>query len=214
MHVQAEALGQPAQRLDRVVRRQAELRAVVRGLDRLVRVGLDARRDSDQAALRAERACALELVERVEHDQRAGLRRPAQQLVLLVVPVDHEPVAGDAGAARELELADRRDVRAEALLGEELQHRDRREGLRAVDDERAGRRRGVRARLGVERRLVVDDDRRPELAGELRGAHAAEHELAVLDAGGVGKQFAEGAVGQWLHAKPIVTLRAVNLLLT
>ena len=138
----------------------------------------------------------------------------SQQLVLLVVPVDHEPVAGDAGTPRELELADGRDVRAEPLLGEELQHRHRRKRLRAVDDERAGGRRGVRASLGVERRLVVDDDRRPELAGELRRAHAAEHELAVLDAGGVGKQFAEGAVGQWLHAKPIVTLRAVNLLLT
>ena len=94
----------------------------MRRLDRLVRVGLDARRDADQAALRAERTCTLELVERVEHDQRAGLHRPLQQLILLVVAVDHEPVAGDARAARELELADGRDVGAEPLLGEELQH--------------------------------------------------------------------------------------------
>ena len=66
---------------------------------------------------------------------------PLQQLVLLVVAVDHEPVAGDARAARELELADGRDVGAEPFLGEEPQHRERRERLRAVDDERAGGRR-------------------------------------------------------------------------
>ncbi len=165
MHVQAEAPGQAAQRLDCVVGRQAELRAVVRGLDRLVGVGLDARRDAHEAALGPDRTCALELVERVEHDQGAGLGRAAQQLVLLVVAVDHESFSGDAGAPRELELAHRRDVRTEALVGEQLQHRDRREGLRPVDDERAGCRRGVRPRLRVQRHLVVD--RRP--ASRTRG---------------------------------------------
>jgi hypothetical protein len=35
---------------------------------------------------------------------------------------------------------------------------------------------------------AVDDERRPELAGERRGTDAAEGELAVLDGGRVGKE--------------------------
>jgi len=122
--------------------------------------------------LRAERACALQLVERVEHDQCTDFGRVAQQLVLLVVAVDHEPLAGDPCAEREFELADGRDVGAEALLRQELQHRDGRERFRAVNDQRAGRRLAIRPGLRPQRCVVVDDDRRSELARELGGLDA------------------------------------------
>ena len=126
-------------------------------------VGLDAGRDADQATRRADRACTLELVERVEHDQRALLRGAAQELVLLVVAVDHELLARDASTERELELADRRDVGAETLLGEEPEHCDRGERLGAVHDQGAGRGRAVGARLRAQRHLVVDDHGGAEL---------------------------------------------------
>ena len=89
-------------------------------------------------------------------------------LVGLVVAVEEDPVAADAGRLRERELAERRDVGADALLGEDAQDRDVRERLRPVDDERARRRVGVRARLGAERLLAVDDERRAVLGRERR----------------------------------------------
>ena len=117
---------------------------------------------------RAERACALELVERVEHDQRPGLDR---RLAAARPPCcSRGSRAGRRGCPARRANSSSPTVetsRAEPLLGEEPQHRDRRERLRPVDDERAGGRGGVRASLGAERRLVVDDERRPELAGEL-----------------------------------------------
>ena len=56
------------------------------------------------------------LVERVEHDEaHVRLGGGPQLLVALVVAVDDDPLARDPGAAGELELAERRDVGAEAL---------------------------------------------------------------------------------------------------
>ena len=69
----------------------------------------------------------------------------------------------EPGRLRERELAERRDVGADALLGEQPQQRDVRERLRPVDDERAGRGLAVRARLRADRLLAVDDERRPVL---------------------------------------------------
>ena len=185
MYVQALGLGQAANRLNRVLGRQSELRAVVGCLHGLVRVRLDPGCDADEEARAAEQPRSLELVERVEDDQRVRSGGAPQQLVLLVVAVDHHALAGNAGAQRELELTDGRDVCADALFGEQPQHRDRRERLRPVGDERAGRGRRVGARLGAQGRLVVDDDRRPEFARELARADPAERELAVLDRCGV-----------------------------
>ena len=118
------------------------------------------------------------------------------------------------GGVRATELADRRDVGAEALLGEEPEHGDRRERLRPVGDERAGRRREVRLCLPAERRLVVDDEGRPELTGELRDPRAAEDQLAVRDGGAVRQEVEQRGVGGWLHPGVMVTLSGVNLLLT
>ena len=49
--------------------------------------------------------CALSLVRGVEHDGSVLRRRAAEQRVVLVVPVHHELVSGEAGAAGEGELA-------------------------------------------------------------------------------------------------------------
>ncbi len=72
------------------------------------------------------------------------------------------------------ELAGGRDVGAEPFVGEEPQDRERREGLRPVDDERVGCALAVGAGLLAQRQLVVDDERRPELARELAGPQAAQ----------------------------------------
>ena len=119
-------------------------------------------------------ARALRLVGRVEHDERAGLRGGPQLLVRLVVAVEEQAVAGEPGRARERELAERRDVGADALLGEHAQQLDVRERLRPVDDQRVRRGVAVGARLRAQRLLAVDEERRPVLVREPRDGHAAE----------------------------------------
>ena len=106
------------------------------GADRLVRLRLDSRRDADDDAADAGGGRAPGLVERVEDDERAGLGRRAQLLVRLVVPVHEQPLALDPRPLCERELAQRGDVRAEPLLGEQAHQRDVGERLRPVDDER------------------------------------------------------------------------------
>ena len=98
----------------------------------------------------------------------------AQLLVGLVVAVHEQPVAVDARAPREGELAERRDVGAEALLGQQPHHRDVRERLRAVDDERLGRRPPEERRPRPQRLLAVDDERRAEPLRELGRGEAAQ----------------------------------------
>src|SRR5439155_1336982 len=83
----------------------------------------------------------VELLRRVEHDVGgARVDRRRELLVRLVVAVHDEALAGHAGPLREAELAQRRNVGAEALLREKPQDRDGRKRLRAVDDERMRRR--------------------------------------------------------------------------
>ena len=95
---------------------EAELRPSCAGVDRLVRDRLDARREPHEHALDAGGGGALGLVGRVEHDGRVRPRRGAQLLVGLVVAVEEDPLAVEPGLARERELAERRDVGADALL--------------------------------------------------------------------------------------------------
>ena len=132
------------------VRREAELRLVVRRLDRLVRDRLDARGEADEDAPYAGGRRAGRLVGCVEDDGRAGLAGRAQLVVRLVVAVEEDPLARQAGRLRERELAERGDVGAEALLGEDAEERDVRERLRPVDDQGARRGLPVRARLGAD----------------------------------------------------------------
>ena len=177
MEVHAEDLRVARDQRARLVGGEAELRALVRGPDRGVRLGVDPGRDAHEQPRRAGRARPLELVGRVEDDE--GRRGGGELVVALVVAVQDEPLVGNPGRARERDLAERGDVGAEPFLREHAQQRDVREGLRPVGDERAGRRGAIRARLRAKGLLAVDDERRAELLGEGRGGDAAERELAV-----------------------------------
>ena len=83
-----------------------------------MRIRLDPGCDPDEHAPHARGRGARRLVERVEHDDGAGLGGRAQLLVALVVAVHDEPLAGEAGGAREAELAQRRHVRTEPFVAE------------------------------------------------------------------------------------------------
>ena len=121
VHVDARDLEAGAQRFGdrrgRGLRRQPELRAVVRRADRGVRVDVDPRSHANEYAPYARRDRALDLVGGVEHDVRDIRSRP-QLLVALVVAVHDDPLRGNAGPPGKGELAERRDVRAQALLRE------------------------------------------------------------------------------------------------
>ena len=159
LRVQAE-LAAARERRGRLLRRQPELRAAVAGGDRPVRVGVDARRHAHEHAAHAGGGCALGVVGSVEHDEAAGLRRRGELLVRLVVSVQHDLRAADAGAARERELAERRGLGAEPLLREHAQHGDVGERLHAVEDGSVAGRLPVRARPRSQGLLAVDDERR------------------------------------------------------
>ena len=105
--------------LDRLLRGEPELGAAMRGLDRLVRVDLDAWRNADERPLDAGRRGPLDLVGRVQDDvEHVRLGGGAQLLVALVVAVHDDLLAADPGPLRDLQLAQRGDVGAEAFLGE------------------------------------------------------------------------------------------------
>ncbi len=179
MHVEAGAAVEEADRGERVVRDQAELRPMVRRLHGFVRVGLDAGGHPHERPRDSRGRDADGFVERVHDEQRVLLGRELEQAVLLVVAVDDEPLARDPGAACERQLADRRDVGAEPLLAQQPEDGDGRERLRAVGDQRLGGSVAIGARLRPQRRLVVDDERRAEAAGKLDGGDAAEHQLGA-----------------------------------
>jgi hypothetical protein len=108
--------------------------------------------------------------------------------------VDDQPLALDPGRAREPELAERRDIGADPLLGEQAQDGDVGERLRSVEDERIRHRRQDLTRLRADRLLAVRDERRPEALCELGGAHASDAELAALDARRVRKKLQHEAI--------------------
>ena len=115
---------------------------------------------------------------------------PQQLLVRLVVPVDDEVARRlDPGRARERELTQRGHVCADALLAQQPQERDVREGLRPVDDASACADRAaanVRA-ARAQRLLAVDDERRPEALRELVTRHSPELEHAAVERAESGK---------------------------
>ncbi len=187
LRVQAE-LAASRERRGRLLRRQPELRAAVAGSDRPVRVGVDARRHAHEHAAHTRGGSALGVVGGVEHDEAAGLRRRSELLVRLVVPVQHDLRALDAGAARERELAERRCLGAETLLREHPQHGDVGERLHAVEDGSAGRRLAVLARPRPQGLFAVDDERRAVRLRQRRRRNAAEPQLAALDRRRIGKE--------------------------
>ncbi len=109
------------------------------GADRLVRVGVDAERDPHERAPDAGGGREGGFVGRVEHDQGPFGCSFGEEGVVLVVSVYDELAAGEAGRAREGELARRRNVGAQALLAQQAQQRHVGERLRPVRDEAAPR---------------------------------------------------------------------------
>ena len=155
-----------------------------------MRVGLDAGRhpyeDSPDTGFRS----TLDLVEGVDHDQaRTRTRGGLQLLVALVVPVHDEPLAGQPGKQRELELAEGRDVRAQPFGSEQLEHGRVRERLDPVDDQRVRRSAPVRPGGADDRALLVDDERRAVLGGEGLQPDPAHRQLAVHDRGRLGEEL-------------------------
>jgi hypothetical protein len=94
-----------------------------------------------------------------------------------------EPLAGDPGRPGERQLAERRDVRADALLREQPEERHVRERLRPVDDERARGRAEEELRPLPQRLLAVDDERRPEALRQLRRRDPTHRQDTVPDGG-------------------------------
>ena len=93
LHVESRRQ-RPPDRLERVGCREAELRAVPPGADRLVGVGLDAGGDAHEDAPTPAAAARSISSQRVEHDECGpGLGRGPQLRVRLVVAVNDESLA-------------------------------------------------------------------------------------------------------------------------
>ena len=134
------------------VGREPELRSVVAGPDRLVRVGLDAEGHADEDAPDARRDGSPGLSFPVEDDGRACIGRRAQLLVRLRVSVHDELLAAEAGRSCERELAERGGVGSDAVLGEEPKQGHVRERLRTVEELCVGH--GARGGFGRCARIV------------------------------------------------------------
>jgi hypothetical protein len=207
VHVQARNLERGAsrglRRLEHLLERNAELRALVTGPDRLVRLGLDTGCDAEEHAAHARGGRPFHLLERIENDERgARVGCSAQLVVALVVPVDDQAVSAHTCAARELELAARRDGGADVDRREEAQQGHVRERLRPEHDQGAGRRAAVRADAGADRLLAVDDQRRPERRRELVCRKAADPQAAVGRLRRVGEQLEHGAIVAGASGQP------------
>ena len=105
-----------------------------------------------------------------------------------------EALRRNAGLAGEGELTKRRDVGADALLGQEAQDGDVRERLCPVDHERVGSGPAIRARLRADRLLAIDDERSSVLLGEVGRSEPAERQLAgLVDRSGVREELEHDA---------------------
>jgi hypothetical protein len=129
----------------------------------------------------------------VEHDEATCVRSRRELLVRLVVPVEDDRVAANAGTPRVRQLAERRSLGAQPFLGEDRQHGDVGERLHAVQHVGVWRRLAVGASPRPQRLLAVDDERRPVRAGELGARNAAEGELSAIDRGALWEEIEHGA---------------------
>ncbi len=181
--------GDPVDERGRVVQRHAELRLGAAGVDGGVCLpghgGVDA--DQDPLAAGPEPHEAVDVVCVVDDDQPdAGSERVADVAVALGVAVHQDSRRIEARGQRDRELARRRDVAAEPLLGEDAQ------------DGRAGQRlRGemhlavgvavteggdVLARRVAQPLLVEHERRRAELGGDVGQRAPADGQAAVAAA--------------------------------
>ncbi len=160
--------------------REAELGVLLPGAHELVRVRLDTGGDPDED-LRAVRAgwAGLEkapepgdLVEGVDDDPAdAMLQRRGQLVGRLVVAVQDEPIRRDTGGERDVELTAGSHIEVHALLVGQPGHGAAQERLGGVGDAVAPGRDGLAAGL-AQVVLVVDEQRRPELARRARAGRS------------------------------------------
>ena len=108
---------------------------------------------------------------------------------LLLLPCKTQPIGGHAGRQRDVQLAAGGDVEQQPLLVGEPGHRPAQERLGGVHDTAAAERRDRLAAAGAQVRLVVDEQRRAELVGEVGERATADAQPAVVtDRGRVGQQ--------------------------
>ena len=143
--------------------------------------------DEDLGPVRSRRdgleqaAEAVDLVEGVDDDAAdAPLAGPsASSSVDLLLPCRTSRSGGHAGRERDVELATGGDVEVHALLVGQPGHGPAQEGLGGVGDAVAPGR--DRLAAGVAQVvLVVDEERRAELLGQLEQVDAADVEVALL----------------------------------
>ena len=192
-----------------LVAAKAELRVLGARHDEVVRVGLHARRDPDEyllldAARVGQRRETIHLLEAVDDDASDARVEALGQLERrLVVAVDIDALHREARAQREGELAAARDVEAAALLGDDLEHRDRHERLAGVDGVDIGPvvagPRDVLTELMTNRRLVHDVDSGTGLCGERHGIESADPQVTILDLSGHRQH--SGQVVRGLHIR-------------
>ncbi len=176
------------ERPERGVGRQPELRAVMPGLDRLVRVGLDAERHADQhptpvpstsSGSSSESSTIVapgvgggqELARRLRipvHDERSPSSPAARANASSPAEATSAPMPSSAKSRRS------------ATFGK---------AFGAVDDERLRHRSPDLARSRAERVLAVDDEGRSEALRELARPQAPEDELAPLDSRGIREEL-------------------------
>ena len=181
----------PAYRLERVAadQREAELLVLVRGRDELVGVRLDADGAADQhalgrAALDAQAAEPVDLGDRVDDDPAdAGVEGGGQLGDRLVVAVQQQPVAREAGPHRDRELAAGAHVEAEPLLLDPAGDRGAQERLGRVEDHRAAERLAVVAAAAAQVGLVEQEDRAAVLGDQVADVVPAQGEPAGVGAG-------------------------------
>ena len=142
------------------------------------------------AARRGRRLQPLDLLERVDDEVAdADVEAELDLGHRLVVAVEVDALGREAGGAGGGQLAAGGDVQREVLLGDQLAHRAAAERLAGVDDlvEVGARAEGrvVGAALVAQRLLVVDEQRRAELARQVHHVAAADLEVAggVVDGG-------------------------------
>ncbi len=169
-------------------RGKAELRAVVAGADRLVRVRVDTQRDADERPPDSRRRGEHRLVRRVEDDCGVERRRGDEERVVLVVAVDDEIDTVEAGPLRERELARRGDVRADPLIAQQPQQRDVRQRLRPEEHASVADRVSERTRRRPDRVFAEDDERGAVLLRERVRREAAERQPRPVERAGVGEE--------------------------
>ena len=156
-----------------VLQVEAELRIVLPGGDVRVRVGVHARRDTEQdvrgrLALAVQHVEAIQLVETVDDDTPHARCDPQPQLVeALVVAVHHARRGGHPGGEHDVQLAAAGDVEKEALVVHDAGDCSTEEGLRRIDhatDAEGGH--GI-ATSGTHVIDVVHEQRRAEPSGHV-----------------------------------------------